>query len=100
MVERVQRSAETAGEKNLVVLSCREKAQQGDWEAGSEGSEILNLPCTQEAPVLMRLLCRVLEVRGSLLRWPKLWSALRKNSLGNRNKRIPALLMLTCRSQE
>lgn len=41
-----------------------------------------------------------LQVQGNLGRWRKLRSALRKNSLGDRNKSMPALLWLTHRSQD
>lgn len=41
-----------------------------------------------------------LQVQGNLGRWRKLWSALRKNSLGDRNKSISALRWLPHRSQD
>lgn len=42
----------------MVSSDSREKPQQWDREAGSEGRESLNIPCSQDHEVLMKLLGR------------------------------------------
>lgn len=101
VVERERRSTVTAGERIRWSWATGRSPRVG-WGGRGWKDWILNFLCRgKDLPGRVKLLgqrAEGLEVQGSLVRGTKLWSALRKNSSGSRNKKMSALLLLTQKS--